>query len=207
SQLEKLNLNYNQLHDSGAIELTHSNKLKRLKSIDLTYNPIEKTGKDAWKRFQLTEWLKELNRTNRLSEVGAGLIGDLGVDVLLQSPFANKLEVLDLKNNDLSDKAVIALSRSVKLEKLVSLNLSKNNITDMGAKALAQSSSFGKLKKLDLNFNSIGDEGALAIAQSQNLENLESLKLGQNKIGTEGARALNKSKTLQNLIHPIFGFY
>jgi len=34
SQLEELNLNYNQLQDSGAIELTHSNKLKHLNSIN-----------------------------------------------------------------------------------------------------------------------------------------------------------------------------
>ena len=181
--------------------------LKNLKNIQLTYNPIEDSAKDAWKRFQLMEWLKDLNRSNRLNELGAGLIGDLGVDVLLESPFASKLEILDLKNNDLSDKAVIALSKSENLKQLVSLNLSQNNISDAGAKALAQSNSLGKLKKLDLNFNRIGDEGAFAIAESPNFSSLESLKLGQNKIGTTGAQALNKSKILQNLIHPIFGFY
>ena len=136
-----------------------------------------------------------------------GLIGDLGVDVLLKSQFASKLEILDLKNNDLSDKSVIALSKSENLKQLISLNLSKNNITDDGAKALARSTHLGKLKKLDLNFNRIGDEGAFAIAESKSLSNLESLKLGQNKIGTEGTRVLNQSKTLQNLVHPIFGFY
>ena len=202
-----MNLNYNKIHGSGVIKLTRSAKLKNLKNIQLTYNPIEDSAKDAWKRFQLMEWLKDLNRSNRLNELGAGLIGDLGVDVLLESPFASKLEILDLKNNDLSDKAVIALSKSENLKQLVSLNLSQNNISDAGAKALAQSNSLGKLKKLDLNFNRIGDEGAFAIAESPNFSSLESLKLGQNKIGTTGAQALNKSKILQNLIHPIFGFY
>ena len=123
TELQELNLIYNQIYGPGVIQLTNSTKLKSLKKIELTYNPIRKSAKDAWKRFQLKEWLKELNRTNRLNEVGAGLIGDLGVEVLLQSAFAIKLERLDLKNNDLTDASVIALSQSKKLKQLISLNL------------------------------------------------------------------------------------
>ena len=207
TQLVELNLNYNLIKGPGVIELTHSKKLLKLHNIQLAYNPIEKKGKQAWKRFQLMEGFKELHRKNQLTQVGEGLIGNFGVLVLLDFAFVSELETLDLRNNDLTDEAVIALSKSKKLEGLVSLNLSKNNITDVGAQALARSKNLKKLKKLNLNFNRIGDEGAKAIARSPRLANLESLKLGQNKIGTEGARALNESENLRNLIHPIFGFY
>ena len=174
---------------------------------EATRKAIEKSGKQAWKRFQLMEWFKDLHRNNRLNQVGKALIGNFGVMVLLDFPFVSELETLDLRNNDLNDEAVIALSQSEKLKSLVSLDLSKNNISDAGAQALAGSKNFERLKKLNLNFNRIGDEGARAIAESPRLANLESLKLGQNKIGTEGARALNESENLKNLIHPIFGFY
>ena len=143
--------------------------------------------------------IRALSIVDKAAQVGANIIK-------LQT-YTPDTMTLDLKNNDLSDKAVIALSKSEKLKRLVSLNLSQNNISDAGAKALANSNSLEKLKKLDLNFNRIGDEGAFAIAESPNFSSLESLKLGQNKIGTTGAQALNKSKILQNLIHPIFGFY
>ncbi|SVD87821.1 uncharacterized protein METZ01_LOCUS440675 [marine metagenome] len=195
------------VEDEGAYHLTNSKTLTRLEKIGLAYNSLGKPGNEAYQRFRMMRRIIDLHRDNRLSEIGKYMVGDLGVSVLMNSPYVSELAELDLQGNGLTDAAVVSLSNSEKLGRLESLNLSSNHITDVGAIAIAESKTLTNLKQLDLNFNQVGNEGAKAISSSLLLANLESLKLGQNRIGTVGAKALNESKTLTNLIHPIFGFY
>jgi len=181
--------------------------LKRLKTIGLAYNRLDRKGNAALQKFNILHDFNKLYKSGRMSEVGDLVNGDMAVEVLLQFPHVSKLKALDLSESNLTDRSAVAIANSDKLNGLRALNLSGNRITDLGASALADSQILARLKKLNLNFNSIGDAGARAIAESSNLANLESLKLGQNRVGLDGAKALQESRVLRNLMYPVFGFY
>ncbi len=88
----------------------------------------------------------------------------------------NKLRVLDLRGNVLSDLDPVVLSH---LSSLVDLDLSHNQLSDVSGLLLHKP----KLKKLRLQHNQLTSLPKLSSTNSHQLQNLESLNLNTNPLG------------------------
>lgn len=111
------------------------------------------------------------------------------IDYLKGKP---QLTGLDLKNNNLHQKAAQLIAQGTSIELLW---LDNNFIGNEGAKALAETQN-EKLKNLYLVNNQIGDEGAKALAKNTHFDYLW---LNQNPISKEGAIAFRDNVTLTTL--------
>jgi Ran GTPase-activating protein (RanGAP) involved in mRNA processing and transport len=148
-----------------------------------------------------------------LSEVNVRL-EDNDVDLLCTIlSRSTALTSLDLRYNNLTDKAAPALARlikdSISLREIV---LMCNNITDEGASHIAKALHDSKtLRSLKLNGNKIGNRGGMYFAQALQINGkLRELDLGDCDLGTESvigmATVLSQNKQLRamNLNRPLF---
>jgi hypothetical protein len=115
------------------------------------------------------------------------------------SPHLQKLEVLNLHDNDIQDTGVEYLSRSPNLAHVKILTLSRNDFSLAGALSIANSSIFTNVTDLDLSYNRFEDEGAIALAHSSYLHQLSRLTLSFNGIRYRGAHALTTSPLVKKL--------
>ena len=131
-------------------------------------------------------------------------IDDYGVTVI--TTFCDKLKILNLSSNKISDDGALAISDYIKSHtSLLELNLSMNTIYDDGARGIAEAIQVNTvLQKLDLSTNEISDDGAAAI--SDNLKTntlLQTLNMSGNYITSEGAKsfaeAIQVNTTLEKL--------
>ena len=115
---------------------------------------------------------------------------------------ANRVQVMSLDSNDLTDRAAAALAGAAEqgaLRTLTTLSLGSNRIGAEGVAVLAAASrswqqALGALTELNLFGNSMGDDGATALANEVAkgaLRTVRSLYLGGNRIGTNGCLALS----------------
>lgn len=90
--------------------------------------------------------------------------------------YAQNLEALDLRSNLIGDDGIEELMDSFLQTNLKSLNLGFNRISDVGAESLARlvSDPDCQLTHLDLNCNLIGNSGGLSLAKA--LKNNSTLK-------------------------------
>jgi uncharacterized protein (TIGR02996 family) len=141
----------------------------------------------------LLENLTDLNLMggNRMTRVEVGL--------LLQAPFLDRIESLDLGRAYLG-AAAQALFQSPRLQQLRRLNLAGNRLTAKVAQALAESPHLTNLRVLDLSANLIGDVGAKAIAKSPHLTGLLDLDLSHSGVRDAGAKAFADSPLADTLI-------
>jgi len=122
------------------------------------------------------------------------------LQILIDSPFIQNIDYLQLGSNELGDDGVRLLAQTEKFKNVHTLSLECNNIGPEGARALATSPYLNRLTYLSLVDNRVGDAGALAIAESDNLATLTYLHLGGNKIQSEEAKAaVRNSPKLANL--------
>ncbi len=115
----------------------------------------------------------------------------------LDDPYNNYLESINLYNDLIGDRGIIALASALRLTKAPVLNhlmLGKNMITDDGAIALADAirHTSAPLDVIDLYCNSIGDRGAIALATAIRFTRapIETFHLWDNKIGDDGGLAI-----------------
>jgi hypothetical protein len=78
------------------------------------------------------------------------------------------LNHLNLEKNGVTDDTIISLvdSGALAAAKLESMNLRFNNISDKGVKKLVSCESFASLKWINLKMNKVGDDGAIALAEA-----------------------------------------
>ncbi|MBL8675911.1 MAG: hypothetical protein JNJ47_00550, partial [Alphaproteobacteria bacterium] len=103
---------------------------------------------------------------------------------------------LDLRNKQIGDKEVKALSEALKVNMILQyLSLSGNNVGAEGAVALGEMLIKTKtLQYLNLQGNQIGDEGAKTLGKALKVNTtLQYLYLGSNNIGIEGAQILSEA--------------
>ncbi|XP_035253775.1 NACHT, LRR and PYD domains-containing protein 3-like [Anguilla anguilla] len=196
-KLQRLDLSYNNLRDSGvkllcAGLMSPNFKLRRLElnSCDLT----EKSCDIVASALQSSDSpLRDLDLSyNNLGDSGvkllcAGLISpncklqQLGLgwcnltevccDVLasvLRSPHS-ELRDLELRDNELQDSGVRALSAGLEDSKLQRLGLSGCGVTQTGCDSLASAlcSNPSHLRELDLRYNHPGDSGVRALSAAK----------------------------------------
>lgn len=141
---------------------------------------------------RLFENLVDLNlQSNHLTGVEIGL--------LLQAPFLERVESLDLHGTKLG-AAAQPLLQSSRLRQLRLLNLAGNGLTAKITQALAESSHLANLRVLDLSSNAIGNAGATVIAKSPYLTGLLDLNLRESGVRDVGAKALADSPLADTLI-------
>lgn len=108
-----------------------------------------------------------------------------------EAPLCKNLAILDLSNNQLSDRGAIGVSYLLHPpeSRLVRLSLSKNRISSDGAAAIAAALTDNKfLHSLDFSYNLISANGGIALATllSRN-KYISSLLLAHNRIGSAAA--------------------
>jgi len=77
----------------------------------------------------------------------------------------NRLKLLNLERNQMTDGTVQAICQSGILAKVDTLNLRFNQIGDAGAEAIAMCPAAKKMKWVNLKMNQVRDAGALALAK------------------------------------------
>jgi uncharacterized protein (TIGR02996 family) len=172
AQIVSLDLSDQDLTSAGVGQLARSPYLTRLRRLDLSFNEITAAGAKALARSPHLAGLEALLlQVNRVE--------DEGVDALAESTTLANLVELDLGGNGIGDEGAFTLAFGA-LDKLRILELYRNFISDPGVEALAQSENLAHLTKLELYDNEIGEDGARALAESPYLRSLAHLHLGNN---------------------------
>ena len=174
----RLNLKENGLSDDGGHMLAEY--------FTPTFSPVAVAG---------------LPNLTALGLAGNNLGPDGGEALARALVFTPRLQILDLKNNQITDEVVVAISESVKswaqekedketvnAHDLRAINLSYNAICDRGAVALGDIIQCNpSISEIKLTFCNITDEGLRYICDSFGPHpSLRELRLGYNAVGTLG---------------------
>jgi Ran GTPase-activating protein (RanGAP) involved in mRNA processing and transport len=192
SGLEVLDVSKNGLGAPGAGHVLRAGFMGRLRSLDMSWNPIGDAPLDLLGALDAQAPLRSLAVCDaRLTEGGAGSIA--------RARGLAGLTRLDLRANAIGDAGAALFAGSAPLANLRELALSTNRIGHAGAAALARSAHLTALEELDLSWNPIGDEGVRALARSPSLSGLHTLGLFDVGMGAPGVRALARSAHLSGL--------
>lgn len=165
--------------------LAHAHELFQLapiRTLHLRF-PIEI---DEMEQFAAWEGLRRLKALH----ISFNQLGDLGTEILVRSPYLDRLLLLDLRDNRIFEAGGRAIAASPYLQSLRILDLRDNRLRDNGTIALSLSPYLKSLIDLNLIENQIGDAGAEALAASPYLGGVQSLKLADNRIFVGGIEAL-----------------
>jgi uncharacterized protein (TIGR02996 family) len=144
--------------------LADTNTLSRLRRLDLARCRFE-AGLGHLLESAALGQLRELNLDGAIKQ------GD-AVEAFARASGLPRLGALSLNSNDIGDKGLLALLRSLIPARLESLSLAENAISDSGAKAIAECAPLASLKRLELGQNSITDAGIQALLASPHLGRL-----------------------------------
>ncbi|XP_048031652.1 NLR family CARD domain-containing protein 3-like [Megalobrama amblycephala] len=193
TNLKELNMNNNNLQDSGVKQLcTGLTNIKcKLEILSLSCCDMTDEGCSA-----LTKALKSNPSHLRELNLSRNKLGDSGVknlsDLLMNPQF--KLEKLDLSYCSITEKQCLILTSALKSNPshLRELNLSWNKLGDSGVKHLCDilKDSHCKLEILNLHYCGITDVSSLTqyLTNSTALQFLKELDLSYNKIGDSEQR-------------------
>jgi len=191
--LEELSFGNCSLTDKSAQALAEVDGLSGLTQLDLSTNDIGADGFQAIASSPSFSSLKRLDlQSTRPSEDS--------LKVLLSSSTLTQLETLNLYDSHVQDAHLLGLEDMEQhLPKLHSLDVSNNQISTKGLIALSQAPQLSTIRDLDLGNNAIDDEGLKALLSSPHLESLTSLRLNWASITNEGLQALTQSPKLSQL--------
>ena len=174
TNLEKLDLSFNNLHE---LNIIFTEKTENLQNLDLSHNNIINLSQFAESKLNN---LINLNLTyNNISDI----------ECLGKKTHFNNLEELNLSNNNISD--INTLIENDKLINLKKLNLNYNNISNVSS---LSKNKLSNLIELDLSFNKI--ENIDFIELNSNLDNIEKIDLSNNQ-STKLVK--NNLKTIKHL--------
>ncbi len=128
-------------------------------------------------------------------------IGNGGVVTIARAKHLNRLEVLNLSFNDLTDQGLRTLADAGNLENLRTLFLNDNRqISTPGIRALADSAHFANLRSLDLSGNGLSESAIKVLINGELLKQLDAVALQGNNIGDSGVKALADSDLLRRML-------
>lgn len=131
--LQVLNLYDNQIGDAGAALIAQTEKFKGVNRLDVSYNGLTLAGVQALlgpdSHLTGPTWLN----------MGGNEVGDAGVQVILESPFAQHLRGLSLRQVGLTDVGARRLGQAADLARLQFLDVGRNRLSEEGRDAIATS--------------------------------------------------------------------
>ena len=112
-----------------------------------------------------------------------------------------KVRILDLADNQISDDALPVLFESENLAQIEELYLGINFLTGQGLTDVARSNQIKmkNLKTLVISDNRLTDSSVADFMRSGNFPNLESLDIGWNEVGNEPAKAIGETTSFPGL--------
>ncbi|CAE7514613.1 NLRC3 [Symbiodinium pilosum] len=161
----EVDVSYQEVDDDGVAKLTQALKTNHtIVDIYLDDNKITDKG------VQLFAELMEYSRTLRQISFYHNLVTDAGVKSLSKALVASSLNLLDLRENRVSDAGATALAEALEDgSQLRFLLLKDNEITDDGAQRLAAAvkkcGEDGPLQQLDLESNRITAKGSVYLKE------------------------------------------
>jgi membrane protease subunit (stomatin/prohibitin family) len=119
---------------------------------------------------------------------------------ILESPYANFVTKLDLKNLHIRD-SIKNFVKQLKDTHVTTLNLTDNHLGNEGAIALAETIKYSNVTVLNLRNTKIGNEGAEALANALKEEGNKITQLGlmDNNLKDEGAKTIAKAIKRSNV--------
>ena len=161
------------------------------------YNPSfeEKTAK--WE-----ETLQSLLAEDpSLLKLSGKYIANDDVTIICNYHGLEKVRILDLADNQISDDALLVLFESENLAQIEELYLGINFLTGQGLTDVAGSNQIKmkNLKTLVISDNRLTDASVADFMRSENFPNLESLDIGWNEVGNETARAIGETTSFPGL--------
>ena len=112
-----------------------------------------------------------------------------------------KVRILDLADNQISDDALPVLFESENLAQIEELYLGINFLMGQGLTDVARSNQIKmkNLKTLVISDNRLTDASVAGFMRSENFPNLESLDIGWNEVGNETAKAIGETTSFPGL--------
>lgn len=202
--LRRLDLSGNRIDAKGSAKLAGID-MPRLEHLDLSgpdinpyywnigQQPLLDSGVLPWINSAKAQTLKSLRIQNCH-------LTDETMVAILQSPYFQKLEHLEVSHNAFTVKAMSHASGSTIWKTLAELGLRHCRLDNPAIEALTKVNAAPNLRVLELAYNSIGPKGAAALARWPVLSKVWSLDLHDNVIGDEGLIALAKSAHLGRLL-------
>jgi hypothetical protein len=185
SNVQHLDLMYNQIGALGLSSLAQSPYLSKLQKLDIRHNMVGIGGITA---LIEAPWFANLTHLN----VEHNELKIEGLKVLLEAPNLGALQELDISYNGLKSPTGKLIAGCTKLAGLKKLVLKYNDIKT-GASALAKAK-FQQLQHLDFGANEIGDKGVVALMRAPWIQSLEVLEIEGNYhkplISDVGAQAI-----------------
>ncbi len=123
------------------------------------------------------------------------------VKIICNFQALEKVKVLDLADNQISDDALPFIFESEWLAQMEELYLGINFLTGQGLVDIAGSNQvkLANLKTLVVSDNRLTDASVAEFMRSNNFSKLESLDVGWNEVGHETAKALGESTSFHGL--------
>ncbi len=123
------------------------------------------------------------------------------VKIICNFQALEKVKVLDLADNQISDDALPFIFESEWLAQMEELYLGINFLTGQGLVDIAGSNQvkLANLKTLVVSDNRLTDASVAEFMRSNNFSKLESLDVGWNEVGNETAKALGESTSFHGL--------
>ncbi|MBK7858046.1 MAG: TIGR02996 domain-containing protein [Archangiaceae bacterium] len=178
------------LNNEDVARLLDTDRLRGLTRLDFTGHMLDDTGLMIFSHHVPTA----LPRLTALT-VSHDAITPVGVGVLVDHLWFQKLAALDLSSNHLGLGGTALVANAVSVLRLKALDLGSNLLGDEGARVLAGSGRLAGLDSLGLYANHIGPYGARALLDSPFLSQLKRLNLGGNRIGSVAAKRLSEKSS------------
>ncbi len=121
------------------------------------------------------------------------------LEIYIQSRLSSNPKVLKLVNMEINPLEAAYISMYPPLEKLEILDLRQNQIGDEGLDAIGKSPVLKQLKELDVRSNLITRNGLLAFSNSTTLTELEKVDFRANKLGKRWEEKLKEEGNFPNL--------
>jgi Ran GTPase-activating protein (RanGAP) involved in mRNA processing and transport len=186
TNVHTINLEENQIGDSGAVKLAKNLQGTRVHTIDLKYNEIGDSG--------ATEVVKNLQGTRvHTIDLGYNRIGDSGAVKLAKNLQGTSVHTIDLSENEIGDSGAAELAKNLQGTSVHTIVLSSNQIGAWGAAEFVKNLQGTSVHTIDLSRNQIGDSGAAELAKNLKGTIVHAIDLGGNQITASGAAEFAKN--------------
>ena len=184
SNLTKLNISANNAKLVAVVNvlLQHTN----LVELDLSYNWLHNAVDVIWFFSVFKDIFINLIKLN-IAGILCDISDEAATDLAYIFSQSNKLNELDLSDNNLNPEAASKILNGLNTSTLIKLRISHNNITDEVACDIANFlCKCTNLEELDLSYNSLQDSGATKISRA-NISSLVSFNISHNNITIKAA--------------------